>query len=522
MRRMVRAVLALAIVASTVSGTAAAGPAGAASGACDPATATPARGFADVAASSFAAADIACIAASGITTGTSSTTYDPGGLVTREQMASFLARLWRAVGETCGRAGHGFADVAASSFAAADIACIAASGITTGTSSTTYDPGGYVTREQAASFVARLWRAAVSAGCRHHPTVRTPPNEAATMFDFAAVTPLVQAFVDRNGLNGAGLIVVHRDHCVIHHEHWGAFDEDRVSPVASSSKMISAGVLLHLADTGLLDLDAPVADVVGWGSANPAVTPAHLVSNSSGLIGLSFGLPDPYFCQFMQADTLQRCAEAIFTTPDDDADVVPPDTEFRYGGAQWQVAGAVAEAASGRSWRELVDEIYVTPCGVDSLVYDNPFDDVGPGRSTAPGGAGGGAPVDGTANPNIEGGASIDTGDYGALLLMHLRDGRCGGRRVLSPDAILRAHGDRVGEVYGGDADGPDTGYGMGWWVDRTSGRLTAPGAYGTFAWLDIADGYGAYLALESDSATGARLADQLFAVIDAAVTGSG
>ena len=93
---------------------------------------------------------------------------------------------------------------------------------------------------------------------------------------------------------------------------------------------------------------------------------------------------------------------------------------------------------------------------------------------------------------------------------------------MLSPDAILRAHGDRVGEVYGGDADGPDTGYGMGWWVDRTSGRLTAPGAYGTFAWLDIADGYGAYLALESDSATGARLADQLFAVIDAAVTGSG
>ncbi|MEQ8840827.1 MAG: S-layer homology domain-containing protein [Acidimicrobiales bacterium] len=53
------------------------------------------HGFTDVAASSFAAADIACIKALGITTGTSPTTYDPTGSVTREQMAAFLARTWR-------------------------------------------------------------------------------------------------------------------------------------------------------------------------------------------------------------------------------------------------------------------------------------------------------------------------------------------------------------------------------------------------------------------------------------------
>ena len=57
-----------------------------------------------------------------------------------------------------------FVDVSPTSFAAADIACIFGLGITTGTSLTTYDPAGLVSREQMAAFVARLWRAATSAG----------------------------------------------------------------------------------------------------------------------------------------------------------------------------------------------------------------------------------------------------------------------------------------------------------------------------------------------------------------------
>jgi Tol biopolymer transport system component len=119
---------------------------------------TGATGFTDVSGSSFAAADIACIFGLGITTGTSATTYSPGDNVTREQMAAFLARLWRALGEVCPTGATGFTDVSGSSFAAADIACIFGLGITTGTSATTYSPGDNVTREQMAAFLARLWR----------------------------------------------------------------------------------------------------------------------------------------------------------------------------------------------------------------------------------------------------------------------------------------------------------------------------------------------------------------------------
>ncbi|MDH3705348.1 MAG: beta-lactamase family protein [Acidimicrobiia bacterium] len=354
------------------------------------------------------------------------------------------------------------------------------------------------------------------------PTTLPPTTtEASAVYDFSAVSPVVQAFVDENGLNGAGLIVVHRDDGVIYHEHWGEFSVDRISLIASSSKMITAGVLLHLADQGLLDIDAPVADAVEWGSANPDITPAQLVSNSSGLVGLGPDvLYEPYLCQFGPTFTLQDCGEAVFTTADDDTDIVSPDTEFRYGGAQWQVAGAVAEAVSGKSWDQLVDEIYVQPCELDALGYNNPFAQLGSDGSGYPTAFGADpGTLEPSANPNMEAGAYVTTGDYGKLLLMHLRDGLCGDTQVLSPQALARMHGDRTVDTYG-DVGDPGTGYGMGWWVDRESGRISDGGAFGTVPWLDLEDGYGAYLVIEADADTGSRLADQLFDPIDEAVNG--
>jgi CubicO group peptidase (beta-lactamase class C family) len=108
-------------------------------------------------------------------------------------------------------------------------------------------------------------------------------------YDFSAIGPIVDAFVAEQGLNGAGLVVVDQEDGIVHEEYWGEFGADRISLIASSSKMVSASVLMRLDDDGLLDVDAPVADVVEWGAGNPTVTPAQLISNSSGLIGLLDG-----------------------------------------------------------------------------------------------------------------------------------------------------------------------------------------------------------------------------------------
>ncbi len=114
--------------------------------------------FTDVAATSFADDDIACIYNLGVTTGTSATTYSPDRDVTREEMAAFLARLYRVVtGKSCDTTPTPFTDVPASPFAS-DIVCIYNLRLTTGTSDDTYSPDRDVTREEMAAFLARLYR----------------------------------------------------------------------------------------------------------------------------------------------------------------------------------------------------------------------------------------------------------------------------------------------------------------------------------------------------------------------------
>ena len=336
-------------------------------------------------------------------------------------------------------------------------------------------------------------------------------------FDFSGFETEIESFInEEDDVDGVGAILVHRDHGVIFHKSFGNFSNDRISLLASASKSITVGVLLRLADQGLLDMDEPIVDQVGWDGNNPAITPAQLVSNSSGLIGLA---PDPtfspYLCQYLWQGTMQDCAEAIFTTELDDEnenpglEVIEPDTEFRYGGGQWQVAGGIAEIVSGKSWAELVRETYTEPCELDVLEYNNHFtqifsDDGNPfyypsGFDSDPSNL---VPSD---NPNMEGGAYTTTGDYGKLLLMQLRGGKCGETEVLSEEAVLRMRTDRIGPTYGGVTNFGDGGYGLGWWI--IGDQLAAdPGAYGATPWIDDARNYAGYIVVEATSSLGVEL----------------
>ena len=125
---------------------------------CQPSETT--HPFSDVAEDSFAYDAVACIYLLGVTTGTTPTTFSPDEYVTREQMASFMARLYEAVtGTAAPIVPTPFTDMPTDSFAYDDIARIYGLNITTGTTPTTYSPYFYVTREEMASFLARLYRA---------------------------------------------------------------------------------------------------------------------------------------------------------------------------------------------------------------------------------------------------------------------------------------------------------------------------------------------------------------------------
>jgi CubicO group peptidase (beta-lactamase class C family) len=353
------------------------------------------------------------------------------------------------------------------------------------------------------------------AACTGSSNPGTPDGGVA--LDFSAFDQAIEGFVTAQGLPGATAVVVHRDLGVVHLKGYGSFDPGRLFLIASSSKILSVGVLMRLADQKLLDLDGPIGTVVTgrWGEGKGTLTVAQMLSNSSGLVGLlDEATYPPYLCQYVPQGTLTGCAQMIYKAADSDR-IVPPDTRFRYGGGQWQLAGGVAEAASGKSWEQLIRETYVEPCGTTSLGYTNQFARGGmnyPAFFMA-----NPANLDRTENPSIEGGAYITTADYAKILLMHLRQGLCGDKRVLGEAAVARMQMDRIGPAYGGVTPDPTLqGYGLGWWVDRVNpGVVADAGAYGAMPWLDGRRGYGAFIVIEATATQGAQLRLQTKPILD-------
>ena len=111
--------------------------------------AAPDAGFSDTA-GSFFAADIDAVTAAGIAGGFPDGTFRPQAVVTRGQMATFLA------GALDLEAGaSSFPDVPGDHVHAPSISAVADAGITTGFPDGTYRPGDQVTRGQMASFLGR-------------------------------------------------------------------------------------------------------------------------------------------------------------------------------------------------------------------------------------------------------------------------------------------------------------------------------------------------------------------------------
>lgn len=109
--------------------------------------------FSDVSGTSAAAVDV--LACNGVVQGYPDGTFDPAAPVTR---AEFVAMLDRTLGLQPGSAGTPFTDVAPRAWYAPYVAVAAGAGLLHGLTPTTFAPGGILTREQVAILLARALR----------------------------------------------------------------------------------------------------------------------------------------------------------------------------------------------------------------------------------------------------------------------------------------------------------------------------------------------------------------------------
>ena len=210
---------------------------------------------------------------------------------------------------------------------------------------------------------------------------------AATTSGTATGTPTAFAEVDTLLAGslpawGGGVLRVEQDDRVLFERAYGGYTPADAVPIGSATKLLSTLVILSLVKDGTLTLDMPVGSLVpSWPKDKAAITLMMLLAQTSGL-------PARADCLEVRAATLDACTQEIAKLPLRAA----PGKAFIDGGAGFQVAGRMAELASGKPWALLMQTRLMDPLG---------FRVTGFGR---------------TDNPRIAGGAQANAAEYARAL----------------------------------------------------------------------------------------------------------
>ncbi|MEV6235123.1 serine hydrolase [Lentzea sp. NPDC051838] len=175
----------------------------------------------------------------------------------------------------------------------------------------------------------------------------------------------LSALAKKHGVPGAALGILYRGEVV--QAHHGVLNtatgvevtDDTIFQIGSIGKVWTTTVVMRLVDEGLLDLDAPITDVLPeLKLADPVVeqkvTMRHLLTHTSGIDGDNFtdtGRGD---------DCLERYTELLA----DAAQNHPLGATFSYSNAGFVLAGRVIEKLTGTTWDAAMREKLFAPLGL--------------------------------------------------------------------------------------------------------------------------------------------------------------
>jgi len=294
-------------------------------------------------------------------------------------------------------------------------------------------------------------------------------------YDFTQVEALMQQAVTTVPLSGATLLLAKGDDQVLA-LYYGNHTPTTRLLIASASKWLSAATVASLVDSGELSWETTLGSLMPDAPADKRpITLRQLFAHTSGIPARDLG------CLRDQSVSLAQCAEQILVAPL----IAEPGTCFSYGGNSMQVAGRMAELASGLSWDAVFRARIVAPLALSDTDYA--FNSSAPGYVNVP-------------NPHIGGGARSTARDLLKIAQLYLNNGRHGGLQLLQPATVAFMRADQTGAApYINNPDPRSYGYGIGTWRNRLDGsgdafEASSAGAGGTWPWLDTrADAAGVF-----------------------------
>jgi CubicO group peptidase (beta-lactamase class C family) len=306
---------------------------------------------------------------------------------------------------------------------------------------------------------------------------------------------------------GVSLLLSHQGE-IIFKEAFGNIAVDQKVHMASSSKPVTATMIMILADQKRLGLDDPIERFlpefkgIKLKGKPPAKLPTvrHLLCNMSGLPGdfLAESLlkrlrKGPGKDQDEVVEKEKRNSEAgFFSRPNrslaesvrvlaETGLATEPGAEFHYCTMGFNVAARVAEVAAKRPFEELIRAELLDPMGMNETRY-TPFgmQALNP-NSRLP---------SGESRFIMAGGGMTSTlDDFAAFYQMHLNGGTYRDRRILSDQSTATMHTRQaklellMAGPYGND-------YGLAFFLDKLDEKgqahvITHPGLFGTTPWFD-------------------------------------
>lgn len=244
-------------------------------------------------------------------------------------------------------------------------------------------------------------------------------------------------------------------------------------PIASCSKWLSAALVMSFVDEGKLSLSdsvgkfLPVLSASGKGKITISQCLSHLTGIKAASLKESLD-------EMKDINSMDEAIASIARQPMEGE----PGKVFRYSNAGLQIAGAVIEKISGKSFQTLFAERIAKPLNMKNT-------DFGKGKVALP-----------------AGGASSTPDDYINFLAMILNKGMFNNKRILSENSIAEMQVNRVTKdvrVAYSPTEAGDFGYGFGEWVMEAatltnSGTVTSPGLFGSFPWVDNQNKYCGFL----------------------------
>lgn len=289
-------------------------------------------------------------------------------------------------------------------------------------------------------------------------------------YDTSALQSKIQSWLDSGYYKGASIVVV-KDDKIIYKHYFGTYQPSTVVFIASAGKWLAAATIAALVDEGKLSWqDKSKKWLPELKGSKGEATLAQLLSHTAGY-------PD-YQPNNRPIDITQNLKVSVANLVDLPADTLA-GTKFNYGGLAMQVAGRMAELATGKEWERIFQEKIAQPLGMQATHF-TPVDS-----------SGGHAPM-------LGGGARSSLQDYINFLEMIHHKGMFRGKRILSEKAIETMQADQVknakvtkGEFVERVRNSQHKAiYGLGEWREEVNEKgeatlLSSPSWAGSYPWID-------------------------------------